>query len=95
MDAGLLIVAEVIRSEIGAYTPNSACRCSMHNKAISGRSNSKHLIGRAIDVPTNNPKKLFDFLDNLYPNTYGIGLYSKQGFIHIDTRNQKARWGNT
>lgn len=42
------------------------------------------------DFASNNPKRLYDFLDNLFSDTYGIGLYSWG--IHIDLRPEKARW---
>jgi hypothetical protein len=44
----------------------------------------------ATDYPSSNPRKLYDFLDNLFPDTYGIGLYSWG--VHIDPRPIKARW---
>ena len=59
VDAELLLVAEVIRNKIGAYSPSSACRCRTHNEVVQKEANpfyepfsskSKHLIGRAIDV---------------------------------------------
>jgi len=90
VDAELLNVAETVREHIGAYTPSSACRCKNHNKAVGGSDKSQHLIGRAIDIPYNNPRELYNYLNELYPNTFGIGLYNT--FVHIDTRNKKARW---
>jgi len=90
VDVELLIVAELIREHIGAYTPNSACRCISHNKNVDGSRKSMHLFARAIDVPADNPIELYNFLDKEFPDTYGIGLYST--FVHIDTREKKARW---
>jgi len=90
VDTELINVAETVRARIGAYTPNSACRCKKHNKIVGGYNNSQHLIGRAIDIPTKNPRDLYTYLDELYHNTFGIGLYNT--FVHIDTRIKKARW---
>lgn len=33
---------------------------------------------------------IFRLLDKLFPNTLGLGFYNS--FIHIDTREKKARW---
>jgi len=99
IDIELIPIAEAIRSKIGSFSPSSACRCVKYNEKIQKKytknyiafsSKSKHLIGRAIDVKTEKPEELFAFLDNLFPNTYGIGIYSWG--IHIDTRSEKARW---
>lgn len=90
VDVELLNVAELIRSEIGAYTPNSGCRCKKYNKTVGGYPKSKHTIGRAMDVPTDNPNKLYNMLNSVYPNTFGLGLYKT--FVHVDTREKKARW---
>jgi len=79
----------------------SACRCEKHNKKIGGSQNSQHLRGRASDfkvwryfnknkirqVP---PKEVYDFINNKYPDKYGLGKY--ETFTHLDTRNKKARW---
>lgn len=90
VDTETLIVAELARDLIGSYTPNSACRCAEHNKKIGGSEKSMHLFSRAIDIPTDNPKELYNHLDQEFPNTYGIGMYKT--FVHIDTREKKARW---
>lgn len=36
------------------------------------------------------PNEIHCFLDELFPNTLGLGLYSNRN--HADTRNKKARW---
>lgn len=71
---------------------NSACRCSNHNKAVGGSVASQHLKGKAIDcdfvgMDTNT---VYQFLNSKYPERYGLGLYKT--FIHIDSRNDMARW---
>jgi len=90
VDCELLTLAEVARDFIGAFTPNSACRCPAHNSAVGGGKNSQHLIGRAMDVPTDDPKALHHHLDKLYPDTLGLGLYSWG--VHVDSRLEKVRW---
>ena len=100
VDIELIELAEVIREHIGAYSPSDACRCKEHNEIVQRKYNknyapytskSQHLIGRAMDVKTKDPQKLYTILDALYPHTYGLGVYSWG--IHIDTRDYKARWG--
>jgi len=90
VDVKLIQLAEHVREHEGSFTPNSANRCVAHNSKIGGGERSQHLVSKAIDVPTNNPKALYDWLDEQYPNTLGLGLYSR--FVHVDVRNKKARW---
>lgn len=90
VDAKLLTIAEYIRNRIGAFSPVSACRCAEHNEKIGGSKKSQHLIGRAMDVHCDNPRALADHLDELMPNSCGIGVY--RWGVHIDTRDTKARW---
>lgn len=44
----------------------------------------------ATDYSSNNPKALYLYLNSLFPNTYGIGLYSWG--VHIDVRQTRVRW---
>lgn len=37
-----------------------------------------------------DPKEVYDFLDDLFPNSLGLGLYENRN--HIDTRPGKARY---
>ncbi len=70
----------------------SSTRCVDHNKAIGGVKSSKHLLGLAADVQVAgvSPEVVYEYLDNLYPDKYGIGSYNS--FTHIDVREHKARW---
>ena len=43
-----------------------------------------------MDVPTDDPKALYDELNKRFPNKYGLGLYSWG--VHVDVRENKARW---
>lgn len=82
-------------------TPNSWCRCEHHNEIVQMDANenyipfsskSKHMQGIACDYPTEDPKALAHFLDSLYPDSCGIGIYNT--FVHFDSRPVKARWGD-
>lgn len=106
IDIQLIPIAEIVRHHEGgnSIAPSSACRCYEHNetvqkkankKYISGSSKSKHMpnekgTGIAMDFKSKNPRKLFAFLDSLFPDLYGMGVYSWG--VHIDTRIAAARW---
>lgn len=92
IDAETLRVAEEAREFVGhPITPSSAYRCDNHNEAVGGSVRSQHPKGRAIDLPVHDPKALYDFLCEKYPDKYGFGLYDT--FVHIDTRSGKmVRW---
>ena len=93
VDADLIMLCELVRKLHGdrPITPNSGCRCAYHNQKEGGSVLSQHLLGRAADLPVRNPEEVYKKLCNLYPNIYGFGLYKT--FIHVDSRNDKARWG--
>ena len=70
---------------------NSGCRCEKHNQMIGGSSRSKHIFACAVDIVVKNisPERVYDFLDNKYPDTYGLGLHKT--FVHFDIRSTKWR----
>ena len=89
----LIDVLEDLREAYGMpITINSGCRCPIHNKAVGGEPNSEHMKGTAADISmTGMPTiKIKQYLDNKYPNKYGIGLYKT--WVHIDVRSKRARW---
>ena len=98
MDAETMVVADVCRDFVGyPITPSSGCRCYKYNRipfskgGPGSNDKSQHPRCRAIDIPVNDPKALYDYLCAKYPGKYGFGLY--ETFVHIDTRtNGGARW---
>ena len=92
MDYETLKLADECRWFVGhPITPSSAARCANHNANIGGAKDSQHVLSRAIDLPVNDPKALYNYLCEKYPDRYGFGLYKT--FVHIDTRtNGPARW---
>ena len=99
MDLELLNVLESIREHIRAnyikdavIIINSGIRCPIHNKAVGGAVKSQHLLGKASDIRVAGltPKQLYDIINSLYPNKYGLGLYKT--FVHIDVRSNKVRF---
>lgn len=79
----------------------SGYRCVSHNKAIGGAPKSRHIVGDAVDfivreVPT---KEVYKHVIKTYNDRgCGIAIYVNEadpyaGFVHLDTRGYKARWG--
>ena len=78
----------------------SGSRCVEWNKHEDGHKNSEHTYNIACDfkckyykydkwniVP---PKFMHDYLDDLFPDSLGLGVYDK--FNHADGRSKKSRW---
>jgi uncharacterized protein YcbK (DUF882 family) len=93
VDYELLVVLEDVRGwACGITKILSGCRCNRHNETVGGSVDSQHKLSRAADIVirTKTPKEVYEYLDERYPNKYGIGSY--ETFTHIDTRTNKARW---
>lgn len=93
VDTELLTVLEVIRQHFDAKVKvTSGCRCVARNEQEGGSERSQHLIGRAADiqVDTVEPAEVADFVDQMWPDQYGLGRYGV--FTHVDTRSTRARW---
>lgn len=73
-------------------TITSSYRCKKHNAEVGGAKHSQHLLGTAADIQVKGctPAFIYEYLDNKYPDTLGIGKYKT--FTHIDVRPTKARW---
>lgn len=73
---------------------SSGCRCAKHNKVIGGSPNSKHILGKAVDLifkENYQRKDFYKLVMELYrigmiPELGGLGyhLYAN-GCVHIDT----------
>lgn len=88
------VICQAVRNWFGvAFTPNSAYRTESHNKAVGGSTNSYHLTGRAVDIPTpkgHTVEELHSFLDKLLGNSCEIGLYSWG--CHVAITDTKKRF---
>lgn len=96
VDYKLLEIVENVRAHFNKPTTiTSGCRCEKHNKSVGGASGSFHTIGKACDlkVKDTDPLEVYKFIDNKYPNTFGLGLYNS--WVHVDSRTNKARWNKT
>lgn len=96
VDAKLLEVLEGARDYFDKpININSACRCEDWNAKVGGSDKSQHKLGKAADIVCRDitPLRFYQYFDAKYPDTFGLGLYEKEGFVHIDVRLRKARWG--
>ncbi len=65
----------------------SWCRCHEYNKKVGGVDNSRHLKGEATDIKVVNDRTRFNIVKGAIALRFGgIGLDSKSGFIHLDSR---------
>ncbi|MFA5898031.1 MAG: D-Ala-D-Ala carboxypeptidase family metallohydrolase [Hyphomicrobium sp.] len=79
----------------------SGCRCKAHNDAVGSTDDSCHFSTaekktRAADVFVRGmPQTELYRLAAAIPAFAGggIGIYPKRGFIHVDVRPGRARWG--
>ena len=74
----------------------SGYRCSEHNRAIGGATRSQHLLGTAADIVVRGmiPAEMYRLAKDIEAfHNGGIGVYPDKGFIHVDVRDGRARWG--
>jgi uncharacterized protein YcbK (DUF882 family) len=96
VDVTLIRILEELRDHFGRpITVTSGSRCKQHNASVGGTPFSKHRGGRASDIIVKgvDPAAVHKYLDDRYPDRYGIGKYDT--FTHIDSRSVKARWDLT
>ncbi|MGH1461232.1 MAG: D-Ala-D-Ala carboxypeptidase family metallohydrolase [Neptuniibacter sp.] len=86
--------AEQLGEEKVTLSIHSAARCYTYNRspAVGSNDNSQHPKACAIDfhIVGVSLKEIYEYLDQKYPNTFGIGLYKT--FVHVDSRSYRARW---
>lgn len=93
VDAELITILEIIREKFNLPIEiNSGNRCVVYNKSVGGGVSSQHLKGRAADIDIEGvpPAEIQDYVDQIWPNLYGMGRY--ETFTHVDSRGGKARW---
>lgn len=87
------IVLELVRNHFNQpVIITSGYRCVNYNRSIGGRLQSQHVKGKAVDIVVKNTssRAVYDFLDDLFPDSLGLGYYPN--FTHVDIRPRKARW---
>ena len=90
---------QVLRDELDEpINITNAYRSRAHNAAIGGSQSSQHCLGKAADIYVKSlkPKELAKVIEGLIKegkmSEGGIGIYSKNKFVHYDIRGTKARW---
>lgn len=93
VDKVLCDLLELIRAEFACpIIVTSGCRCAEHNKKEGGSDNSQHVKGKAADIKISraDPSFVYGWLCEKFPDRFGFGLYGNR--IHVDVREEKARW---
>lgn len=100
VDEALTVVLQCIREHFGkAVTITSGYRTAAHNAAVGGAKSSQHLLGRAADIRVQgiSVEDVAAYAERLMPDWGGVGRYPAKagratGWVHVDTRAEKARW---
>jgi uncharacterized protein YcbK (DUF882 family) len=92
----LVDALEALRTAVGVpIAIDDAYRCPIHNAAVGGVPHSEHELGMAADIkiPGMTPARMYAaaLLVPAFANG-GIGVAEHGGYIHVDTRDVKARW---
>lgn len=96
VDVELLKALNWVRLHFGSpVVINSACRCEKHNADVGGSKKSQHLYGKAADIYVINhtPRDVYEYLDSIYSDRYGLGLYERDvgGWCHVDVKDGYLR----
>ena len=100
VDEALTVVLQCIREHFGKpVTITSGYRTAAHNAAVGGAKSSQHLLGRAADIRVQgvSVEDVAAYAESLMPDWGGVGRYPVKagranGWVHIDTRQNKSRW---
>ena len=100
VDETLTVVLQCIREHFGkSVTITSGYRTAAHNAAVGGTKSSQHLLGRAADIRVQgvSVEDVAAYAESLMPDWGGVGRYPVKagrttGWVHVDTRADKARW---
>ena len=90
---------QVLRDELDEPVKiTNAYRSPAHNQSVGGSKTSQHIVGKAADIYVDSlkPKELAKVIEGLIEegkmSEGGIGIYTRNKFVHYDIRGEKARW---
>ena len=90
---------QVLRDELDEPVKiTNAYRSPAHNQSVGGSKTSQHILGKAADIYVDSlkPKELAKVIEGLIEegkmSEGGIGIYTRNKFVHYDIRGEKARW---
>lgn len=95
IDTALVAILQKIRDHFKKpLVITSAYRPAGYNAGIGGSKNSYHIYGRAADFYVKGVRAadVAKYAESI--GAKGIGLYTAQSFVHIDTRSSKYFWRN-
>ena len=100
VDEALVLLLQCIREHFGKpVVITSGYRTAAHNAAVGGAKSSQHLYGRAADIRVQgvSVEDVAAYAESLMPDWGGVGRYPVKagranGWVHVDTRADKARW---
>ena len=100
VDSELVQVLQAIRDHFGApVVITSGYRTPAHNAKAGGTRFSQHLYGRAADIRVQGAsvEEVAACAERLLHGCGGVGRYPAKagraaGWVHVDTRAEKARW---
>ena len=100
VDEALTVVLQCIREHFGKpVVITSGYRTPAHNAKVGGAKSSQHLLGRAADIRVQgvSVEDVAAYAESLMPDWGGVGRYLVKagrttGWVHVDTRADKARW---
>lgn len=81
----LVRLAEKVRTHFGVpVTVSSGVRCQAHNREVGGVANSRHLLGKAVDISARSvsAKGLLDYVQSLDGVRYAYGI--DDSYVHMD-----------
>lgn len=94
LDKALVELLEKVRAHFKRpVVINSGYRTVQYNSRLPNSSpKSQHTLGKAADIRVTGvaPVNVYAYLNQLYPNSHGLGIYNT--FVHVDVREKKSRW---
>lgn len=98
IDTELVRILQMIRDYFNVpVNIMSGYRSKKYNQSIGSSENSYHCRGMASDIQVKGVEPIQVALFCEWQNVKGIGLYhyEKDGFVHVDSRENKYYWVQT